>query len=198
MNDFINDITAIVSQTQSNLPYLFFALGIMWGMYLLTKLLGNRLYILGILPRHPLGLIGIFFAPFLHGDFNHLFFNSVPFFILSAFLMISGLSFYLTVSLYLIILSGLLTWTFGRKAIHIGASAVITGYWSFLVMNAYEQGGFIATSLAIICVYYFAGIFFGIFPSKKGVSWEGHLFGLLAGIIIKLCLPWLPSVDFLF
>jgi membrane associated rhomboid family serine protease len=65
----------------------------------------------------------------------------------------------------------------------VGASGVITGYWGFLVANIYKQGTVTAIILGIVCVYYFAGIFLSIFPGEKGVSWQGHLFGLLSGFL---------------
>ena len=62
------------------------------------------------------------------------------------------------------------------------AIGVITGYWGFLVANVYQQETIMSAILGIICFYYFAGIFLGIFPREKSVRWEGHLFGLVAGI----------------
>ncbi len=164
---------------------LLMLLGIIWGVYILTLLTGKRLLLLGIYPRKIWGLPGVIFSPFLHIDFNHLFFNSIPFFCLSAFVLVDGLDVYINVTIYISLMSGLLIWLFGRSALHIGASSLITGYWSFLMLNAYIQGGALTIFLAIICAYYFAGIFLGIFPSEKGVSWEGHLFGLIAGVLVN-------------
>ncbi len=194
MEEFSLVIADIVSKTQHNIPLIFILLAVMWGMFVLTRLSGNRLLILGIMPRHPFGLLGIIFSPFLHGNFNHIFFNSIPFFILSDFILISGLDIFVNISFYVVLISGILTWCFGRKAIHIGASSLITGYWSFLVINIYSHGGIMAIILGLISIYYFAGIFFGIFPTQKGVSWEGHLFGLIAGIIVNYSLFYLPNI----
>lgn len=78
---------------------------------------------------------------------------------------------------------------FGRRAIHIGASALITGYWGYLLINAYRQPSLMAIVLAIVCAYYFSGIFFGLFPSEEKVSWEGHLLGCIAGIATNFLFP---------
>ena len=83
----------------------------------------------------------------------------------------------------IILLSGVLTWLFGRDAIHVGASGVITGYWGFLVFLMIQHPTVLSVVLGIICVYYFAGILFGILPLRESTSWEGHLFGLIAGIL---------------
>lgn len=89
------------------------------------------------------------------------------------------------------LISGVLIWLFAKPGIHVGASSVITGYWGLLVSDIVQQGTLTAIILGIISLYYFAGIFFGIFPSKKGVSWEGHLFGLLAGLATSYLMGYL-------
>ncbi len=76
----------------------------------------------------------------------------------------------------------MLIWCFGKRGLHVGASAVITGYWALLISDIYSSGTLTAIILGLLSLYYFTGIFLGIFPGKKGVSWEGHLFGLLAGL----------------
>lgn len=174
-------VDLIISQTQANKNILAIILLIPWSIYFLNLLLRNQLLYLGIIPRHLFGLLGIVFAPFLHANFNHLFFNSIPLIILSNFLLINGLSYFLVASASIILLSGFLIWCFAKPGIHIGASSLITGYWALLVSNIFQQGTITAIILGLISLYYFFGIFLGIFPSKKGVSWEGHLFGLLAG-----------------
>ena len=116
--------------------------------------------------------------------------NSIPLVVLSNFLLISGLDYFLYATFFIGIVSGILLWLFGKPGIHLGASGLITGFWGLLVVDIYQQGTFTAIILGIISLYYFAGIFFGIFPTQKGVSWEGHLFGLVAGILFA-CLPTL-------
>jgi membrane associated rhomboid family serine protease len=183
MNELVNALQTIVDQTQHNMYLIFVLLGIMLAVLILTKLTGTMLYRFGIFPRKPYGLLGILFSPFIHADFNHFFFNAIPFFVLSDFILVAGTPLYFKVSAYITFLSGLLTWCFARPGVHIGASGVITGYWAFLMLNVYSDGGVIPIMLGVVSVYYFAGIFFGIFPTQKGVSWEGHLFGLLAGLL---------------
>lgn len=171
----------IILQTKLNAHYLAIILLIPWLVFIISHLTGKWLLLLGITPRRLYGLPGIFFAPFLHADFNHIFFNSIPLIVLSNFLLINGLNYFLSISLSIILLSGLLIWCFAKPGLHVGASAVITGYWALLVSDIYQQGSLTAIILGVISLYYFAGIFLGVFPGKKGVSWEGHLFGLIAG-----------------
>lgn len=182
IDQLTTSLDLIIKQTQINAHTLAIIVSIPWVVFFINNLTGKRLLMLGIYPRHAIGLPGIFFAPFLHVNFNHIFFNSIPLVVLSNFLLINGLPYFLKVTFLIIILSGILIWCFAKPGLHVGASAVITGYWALLVSDIYHQGTLTAIILGIISVYYFAGIFLGIFPSKKGVSWEGHLFGLLAGI----------------
>lgn len=177
-----NSLYHIVTQTQANAPVLGYILAIIWFFYFLS-LINRNILLLGIIPRNLVGLPGIVFAPLLHADFNHVFFNSIPLIVLSNFLLISGLDYFLYATFFIGIVSGILLWLFGKPGIHLGASGLITGYWALLVVDIYQQGTFTAIILGIISLYYFAGIFFGIFPTQKGVSWEGHLFGLVAGIL---------------
>jgi membrane associated rhomboid family serine protease len=177
-----NSLNLFINSSKENAPILAIILLIPWSVFFINALLGRRLLILGIIPRHPLGLFGIVFCPLLHAHFNHLFFNSIPLLVLSDFLILQGLDYFINVTIFITVVSGALIWCFAKSGIHIGASALITGYWGLLVMNIYQQGTFTAILLGLMSVYYFAGIFLGIFPSKKGVSWEGHLFGLAAGV----------------
>lgn len=186
----------MLEQTKDNLPAIGILLSVMWGCYGITVLTGYRPLYLGIHPRKAIGLLGIIFAPFLHAGFNHIFFNSIPLVILSNFILLSGVDYYLNVSLYISLASGILVWLVGRPLIHVGASSLITGYWSYLVIDAFHVGGLQAIILAIVSVYYFAGIFMGIFPSDDGVSWEGHLSGFVAGIALNYSINYLPAIDF--
>jgi membrane associated rhomboid family serine protease len=181
-NALFNSILLITEQIQINLATLGWIAIVLWGIFFLNQLLGGVLLILGIIPRKIYGLPGILCAPLLHAHFNHLFFNTIPLLVLSAFILVHGLPYFILVTLSITIVSGALIWLFAKPGLHIGASGVITGYWGLLIMDIYQEGSATAILLGIVSLYYFAAIFFGIFPGKKGVSWEGHLFGLLAGI----------------
>lgn len=182
LNDLITSFIIIKIQIQNNLPILGIILLIPWCMYFISACINRNILLLGIIPRRLIGLPGIIFAPLLHANFNHLFFNSIPLVVLSCFILINGLYYYLLVTALITLLSGIAIWCFAKNGLHIGASAVITGYWSFLISNIYQQTSPITIILGILSIYYFAAIFLGIFPREKGVSWQGHLFGFLAGI----------------
>lgn len=185
LDQLMDSATTIVSQTKNNMHFLSQLLLVLWTVFFVNIVLGKRLLMLGIRPRQMSGLLGIVCAPFLHANFNHLFFNCIPLMILANFILIQGNPYFLHVTFIIMLISGFLTWCFAKKGIHVGASGVITGYWSLLVSDIYQQGTLTAIILGIVCLYYFAGILFAIFPGEKGVSWQGHLFGFLAGILVS-------------
>ena len=185
LDELTASLNLIVYQTKTNANTLAKIIAVPWIVYILNIFLGQRLLYLGIIPRRLIGLPGILFAPLLHANFNHLFFNTIPLLVLSNFILINGLNYYLIVTALITCLSGFLIWCFAKPGIHIGASALITGYWGWLVSDIYQQGTVTAMILGGFSLYYFAGIFLGIFPSEKGVSWEGHLFGLIAGVSVS-------------
>ena len=177
-----DSFTLISIETNKNLLIIGGIFLLVWGVFFISIFVKKILYF-GIIPRRIYGLPGIILAPLLHANFDHLFFNSIPLLILSDFLLFNGYEFYCWVTGMITLISGFLIWCFAKPGIHLGASAVVTGYWGFLVCNAYQQGTMVAIILGIICLYYFSWVFLSIFQFKKGVSWEGHCFGLLAGLI---------------
>ena len=143
----------------------------------------------GIVPRTQKGLIGLFTAPFLHGGIRHLISNTAPLLVLLSVLHYFYPKKAVAVILFTVIFGGFLVWVFARSGNHIGASGLIYGLVAFLVVNGFleKKGGLIMVSIAIIVLY--KGLIWGIFPSVKGhVSWEGHLFGALSGILISFLL----------
>lgn len=183
MEELANDFTQLIAAMQHNYIFALKLLSIFWAVHILNVFAGHRLNILGIIPRRWYGLPGIIFSPFLHGDFTHLFFNSIPFFVLSDLLLTEGHLIYYSVSIEVILLGGFCVWLVGKRGLHIGASGLIMGYFGYLLAKAYFQ--FTASTLIVagLCLYYFGGLFLAIFPSiKKNISWEGHLFGFLSGI----------------
>lgn len=183
MRDFSTTLHLIVQSCILQFPFVMTILAILWGVQLCNALVGYRLNYLGLVPRSSIGLIGIITSPFLHGSFEHLFMNSVVLFILLNLMLLFGHHIWLVATLSIMVISGGLVWCFGRRAIHVGASGVVMGYWGFLIVSAYHMGSMLSILIALICLYFFSSLIFNIFPSDRRSSWEGHLFGLVAGII---------------
>lgn len=187
MENFISQLEATIFAIRNEIPLALACISVLWLSLILNKALDYRLNLLGIYPRHLSGLPGIFFHPFLHGSFNHLFFNSIPLFVLLTFTLTLGWVNFVCITLFIVLINGLLTWLLGRKGLHVGASGLVMGYWSFLLVYSYRNPSVLTFVLALICLYYFGSLIFNIFPTEEGVSWEGHLFGLIAGVITTAC-----------
>lgn len=183
LENLVNALQEIFTSIEQNWKFLGLIVLIVFGIQVVNLLLSYRLNLLGIYPRKIRGLIGIFIAPALHGSFQHLFFNTIPFIVLGSLVLVSGKSIFLEVSCLIILVSGLLIWLFGRPAFHVGASALIVGYWGFLLSNAYQQRSIMSVLLAFLCLYYFGGIILSFFPSEEKTSWEGHIYGFISGLI---------------
>src|SRR5271155_1013926 len=124
----IEQIVSVISLMRANFQDALYIVSVFWIIHIINALLHYRLNILGIFPRHIFGLFGIPFFSFLHASFNHIFFNSIPLVILVDLVLIGGKQNFIYVSASIILISGFLTWLFGRHAIHIGASGLVMGY----------------------------------------------------------------------
>jgi len=161
-------------------------LGAMWAIeFTDTIVLNDRLEQNGIHPRSADGIDGILWSPFLHGGFRHLIGNTVPFIILSGLALTGGLRRYLTASALIIVIGGALVWAFaiGSNENHIGASGWVFGLFGFLLAAAVFEKRPASIIVALIALFAYGGtILFGFVP-RPGLSWEGHLFGVIAGVL---------------
>jgi len=151
-----------------------------WLVFLLDTFLPLEKF--GLIPRDGSGLFGIIAMTFLHGNFQHLMSNTVPLIVL--LLLLSGSqadSRKIVASI--IILGGLLLWVFGRSnSIHIGASLLVFGLASFLMVAGILERRTIPMIISIVvAVVYGSTLLSGLLPWQQGVSWEGHLMGGIAG-----------------
>lgn len=138
----------------------------------------------GIQPHSVVGLRGIVFAPFLHGGLGHLMANTIPFITLGWLTMIQETSDFYVVSIMSALVGGIGVWVFGSPdSVHIGASILIYGYLGFLLLRGYFQKNFPSITLSIFVAIAYGSFIWGVFPSKIGVSWQGHLFGFIGGAI---------------
>lgn len=180
-----NDSKAIARELKSHATILGGAIAIMWILEIVDLFfLRGRLNAYGIRPHTIIGLRGILFAPFLHGGLGHLIANTIPFLTLGWLIMLRETSDFFIVTAITTLVSGLGVWLFGNPySVHIGASGVVFGYLGFLLLRGYFERSFIAIALSLIVGFFYGGVIWGILPTQRGISWEGHLFGFIGGIL---------------
>ena len=159
-------------------------LAVIWGVEILNGFMGHRLSVWGILPRTKIGLIGIPLSPILHGSFNHVLSNTIPFLALGGLVALRGSRKLVGISLFIVVVGGLAVWLIGRSAIPVGASGLVFGYFGYLVASGWydRRPGTILAAIAVVVLY--GGLLFGALPTQSFVSWEAHLFGLMAGVLV--------------
>lgn len=140
----------------------------------------------GIYPRSVEALPGILVSPFVHGDIEHLFHNTVPLFVLSLSLFYFYRELSWKILFYGLLLSGLLTWAIGRPAYHIGASGIIYLLAGFLFFKGIFSRYYRLIALSLIVVFLYGGLLWYITPIDPQISWEGHLSGLVSGLLFAL------------
>lgn len=137
----------------------------------------------GIIPRNLIGLRGILFAPFLHANLAHLIGNTIPFVTLGGLIMLREVSDFFVVSVISALVGGLGTWLFGSPGIHIGASGVIFGYLGYLLFRGYFERKPLSIAMSLFVLVLYGSLIWGLLPFQYGISWEGHLFGFLGGVV---------------
>lgn len=138
----------------------------------------------GIVPRDVDGLDGVLFAPLLHGDWPHLLGNTVPFLVLGFLALAGGVRQFVLVTAAIWIGSGVAVWLVAETGTYtVGASGVIFGWLAFLLVRGFFARSWRQIALAVVLFAVWGGILLGVLPGQYGVSWQGHLFGALFGVL---------------
>ena len=182
------DEKAITQELKNHLTIIGGLVALMWGVEIIDQfffrsVLHTSLDFYGIIPRLPIGLRGILFAPFLHGSFAHLLGNTVPFIVLGWLIMLRETSDFFWVSVICAAVSGTGTWLFGSNGFHIGASGVIFGYLGYLLLRGYFERSALSVAISLGVGTLYGSLLWGVLPMQYGISWEGHLFGLIGGVL---------------
>jgi membrane associated rhomboid family serine protease len=182
-NNYLPSVDYFVQVLLSHLGDLLVCLLVFFLIHVINALFSYRLNALGIYPRRAFGLPGILFCPFLHGNTTHLIVNMLMLATLSVMILAHGYLFYLHLSLWIVLVSGFAIWLFARPGLHIGASALVMGYFGFLLAYGLLHPSLLSVFLLLVCLYYFSGLFTSLLPAGRAVSWEGHVFGFIAGAL---------------
>lgn len=165
---------------------LFFTLlvvGVIWVFFIISLIFpGLNQY--GIVPRTGHGLIGIIMSPFLHANISHILGNTIPLAVFTFVLLIFYERMAIWVLLGSMILGGFMVWLMAREANHIGASGLIYALAAFLITSGLIRKKWMLMLVSIILGVAYASLIWGVIPgvAGQGVSWEGHLFGAIAGV----------------
>lgn len=166
--------------------YPFLLVCILWIIFILDREFSLDLYTWGVKPLQPETWKGIFTMPLVHSqrDFTHIINNSVPLYILTACLIYFYRSISIKVFAILWIVPGLLVFALaGGKSFHIGISGVIYALFGFLMISGVVRNFKPVQAITLFVVFLYGSLIYGVFPTDEPISWEGHLFGLVTGVV---------------
>ncbi|NRQ30734.1 rhomboid family intramembrane serine protease [Nonomuraea sp. NN258] len=175
---------ALLSGAAAALLVMIGLLAAMWAIEVIDYMLpGSFDTEFGIAGWMPSGLFGIFFAPFLHVGFAHLMANSLPLLILGFLAGLRGLGKFFAASGLIVVIGGLGTWLTSPGIITVGASGLVFGYFGYvLARGLFDRSAIdIVIGIGVAIAYY--SILWGLLPNQEGISWQGHLFGLIGGVV---------------
>ncbi len=167
--------------------------GVIWVVFLLSYLLPLEQY--GLHPRTLVGLLGLLTMPFLHASVSHIVGNTIPLIVLLLLLVGSRAKSWQIVA-EIILLGGALLWVVGRSANHVGASGLVSGLITFLILGGIFERRMIPVVVAIITfVLYGGSLLWGFIPRDATISWDGHICGAVAGGLLAFQLAHSTKSD---
>jgi membrane associated rhomboid family serine protease len=157
---------------------------LMWAVEVVDVAGDLRLDQYGIEAREPEGLDGIATAPFLHVGFAHLLGNTIPFVIMGLLIAFEGARRLLAVFAIVALVSGLGTWLVAPEgSIHVGASGVVFGFATYLIARGWFNRRTAQIAIGLVVVVVWGGVLLGGLQPREGISWQGHLFGAIGGLV---------------
>jgi membrane associated rhomboid family serine protease len=144
----------------------------------------------GIEARSWSGLDGVIWAPLLHAGWDHLISNTLPVMVFGFLAMAGGLGQWIAVTVTIWLVSGLGVWlTAPSGVITVGASGIAFGWLAFLLVRGIFNKSVKQLAVAVVLFLYWGSTLLGVLPGDPQISWQGHLFGALAGVLTA----WLTS-----
>ena len=162
---------------------------VLWVLEALDFVLGGRLDGGGVQPRSLDGLWGVVWAPLLHYGFGHLVGNTVPLLVLGFLVLLSGIARWVVVTATTWVVGGIGTWLVaGSNETHLGASVLVFGWLSYLLVRGVLNRSVGQVLLGLVLLVAYGGLLWGVLPGVPGVSWQGHLFGAVGGVLAAVLL----------
>ncbi|MET0315448.1 MAG: rhomboid family intramembrane serine protease [Rhodococcus fascians] len=157
---------------------------LLYAIEMLDTVLNHRLDGAGVEPREADGLWGILFAPLLHYGWGHLLANTVPMLVLGFLSLMAGIARGIAATAIVWVVGGFGTWLTGSSgSVHIGASVLIFGWLTFLIVRGVFNRSAVQILIGLVVLAVYGGLLWGVLPSDPRVSWQGHLFGAIGGLI---------------
>ncbi len=162
------------------------ALALIWIVFLVEKFLPFSLSKYGILPGSFIGLRGVVFSPFLHGDLTHIANNSLPLAVLVFYLFSVYKDLAYRIIIWSILMTGIWVWISARVSYHIGASGLIYALASFLFFSGLLRRNLRLMAVSMSVAFLYGSLIWGIFPIEEQMSYESHLWGGISGAILAI------------
>ena len=157
---------------------------LMWVLEVVDAIVGNRLDTYGIEPRSVEGLPEIVSAPFLHLGFDHLVSNTIPFAVMGAAIALGGALRVALVTAIVGLVSGLGVWLISPGGTEtIGASGLVFGYATYLLFRGLFNRNAVEIAIGVVVGAVWGTALLGGLLPQDGISWQGHLFGAIGGVI---------------
>ena len=166
------------------IPFLFLLL--MWLVKIIEVNFQISFVRYCVFPQTIDGLKGILFSPFIHKEFTHLINNSYPILILGGMLFAIYHKIATQLFVWLYFIAGFWLWVIGRPSFHIGASGLIYALASFLLVSGIIRKDPRLTAVSMLVIFLYGSMIWGLLPTKGPISWEGHLAGFIAGILVAI------------
>lgn len=165
---------------------------LLYGIEGVDSLQGVDLDREGIRPRDPDGLWGVLWAPVLHGNWDHLMGNTLPVLILGFLTLLSGIGRGLAATALIWLIAGVGTWLIGGAGtVHIGASSLVFGWLTFLISRGWFARNLTQIVVGLVVFAIYGSLLWGVLPGQPMISWQGHLFGAVGGLVAG----WVLSGD---
>ncbi|MFJ8767756.1 rhomboid family intramembrane serine protease [Streptomyces clavifer] len=157
--------------------------GLLWLLEGIDTMTGHSLDTYGISPREPSELLDVVPAAFLHSGWEHLASNSVPLLVLGFIAALAGIRRFAAVVLVVIVTGGLGVWlTAPPNTVTLGASGVVFGLFGYLLVRGFVDRRPLDIVVGLIIAAVYGSLLWGVLPTDSGISWQGHLFGLVGGV----------------
>ncbi len=162
---------------------LFICVAVMWLVRIVDTVVPADFTDNGVVARQLSGLDGVLWAPLLHVSFGHLVANTVPLCVLGTVISLGNRIRFVAVTGLAWIGSGLGVWLIApAHTVTVGASGVVFGLFGYLAARGFFDRRLPSIAVGLGALLFYGGMLFGVLPNRAGVSWQAHLFGLLAGV----------------